>query len=163
MITWSFYRLSDGALTGRRFIGQPQGLAANTPAGCGAVEGAFDPINQAVDLNRTEVVDFKPPAPSDTALATYAWDDATRRWLATPTLAARKLDRAAQVQLLIDRQEAAQPRAMRDVVLALATAQAVPAASRTRLNEINTEVTLQRARLQAIAAAATQAELDAIP
>lgn len=34
------------------------------------------------------VVDYVPSAPADTALATYAWDTGTKRWVGTPTLLA---------------------------------------------------------------------------
>lgn len=47
----------------------------------------FDWRSMRVDLATGEVVDYQPPAPPDTEWETFAWDG--KRWIGTPTLAAR--------------------------------------------------------------------------
>ena len=161
--TWSFFNAETGLFASRRYSGSSEFLPANTPVGSIPMEGAYDWQAQRVDLATGQVVDYQPPVPPDTDDETFAWDAGARRWLASPTLAARKRQRAAPVQALIDAAEVGQDRAQREAVLALAAGAAVPAEAAQRLGEIETEVLPLRATLQAIAAATTQAELDAIP
>lgn len=78
-----FYRLDTGQFTGGVYIGSD--LDANTPPGCGATVGVADWQAQRVDLATGAVVDWQPPAPADDAIQTWAWDEASRRWLASPT------------------------------------------------------------------------------
>ena len=60
---WSFYRLEDGIFSGRQFVstlgkrGLLDHLAANTPAGCAAIEGRYDRFRQRVDLTTGRVVE----------------------------------------------------------------------------------------------------------
>ena len=86
---WCFYAAETGRLSAGT-LSLPAGVNPNdnAPAGHLAIEGRFDWLSQRVDLATGQVVDFVPPAPADTPDATHAWDDATRRWLAAPTLAA---------------------------------------------------------------------------
>ena len=117
---FSFYEAASGLFVGVRYAGPLANLAANTPPGCAAIEGTFDHLAQRVDLASGQVVDYQPPAPPDTATETYAWDAPTRRWLASPTLAVCKAERAAAVQALIEAAEAGQDRAQREALLAIA-------------------------------------------
>ena len=89
--TWSFYDAATGAIAPAR-VTCPAGpnLAGNTPAGHVAIEGRFDHLSQRVNLETGQVEDYQPPAPADDELRTWAWDEATRRWAAVPTLAALK-------------------------------------------------------------------------
>lgn len=91
MSTWSFYDAATGALAHRRITCSPAQLAANTPPGHLPILGTFDPLCQRVDLATGQVEYYQPPAPADDELRTWAWDEATRRWAAVPTLAALKL------------------------------------------------------------------------
>jgi Domain of unknown function (DUF4376) len=89
--TWSFYDTATGALAPSALTCAAAQVAANTPPGHAAIEGRFDPLSQRVDLATGQVVDYQPPAPAADELRTWAWDEATRRWVAVPTLAALKL------------------------------------------------------------------------
>lgn len=100
MRTWSFYSLSDGVFTGRTFCGSDESLAANTPAGCGALLGHYDALCQRVDTADGSVVSYQPPKPDDDQLQTWSWDAATKRWVSEPTLAAVK--RTARQRLTND-------------------------------------------------------------
>lgn len=107
MTTFSFYRLDTGFFTGASFSGPPEFVAVNTPAECSALLGEFDHLSQRVDLASGAVIDWQPPAPPDTALETWAWDALTKRWRATPTLAARKVSKWEQIRVERDGREAA--------------------------------------------------------
>lgn len=88
MTTWHIYRLTTGQFTGQSFTGGVDNLAANTPAGCGAIAGVADWMAQRVDLESGLVIDWTPPAPEDDVLRTWSWDAAARRWTPAPTDAA---------------------------------------------------------------------------
>lgn len=164
MSAWSFYRLDDGRFTGRRTSCAPEQLQAQTPDGCAALEGRFDHLSQRVDLATGTVVDYVPPAPADTELETWAWDAATRRHVATPTLQAHKRMRLHPVLAAIEALEAEQSlRPMREALVELFAGRQVPADTKAKLAEISAAIAPLRAKVQAILAAATQAELDAIP
>lgn len=160
MSAWHFYRLADGGLTGRTFSGPQDALSLNLPDGCGAIDGHFDPQSQRVNLATGLVEDWQPPAPPDTELLVHYWDAGSKRWLATPTLAALKLRVQAPVMARIDQVEAGQPRALREA--ALATTDAAREAAQARLRALDTEIAIQRQRLAAIDAAASAEALEAL-
>lgn len=85
-----FYSLVDGTFDGRGRTGTDEQIEAKTPAGCGAIDADMvgDWRSQRVDLPTGDVVDWQPPAPADTELATWSWDADARRWVAQPTVAA---------------------------------------------------------------------------
>lgn len=56
MTHYQFYRLVDGVFTGQSFKGPERMLKANTPSGCGAVVGRFDPLTHRVDLQTKRAV-----------------------------------------------------------------------------------------------------------
>lgn len=85
MKSWSFADQDTGLFTGRSFSGPESSLPANTPPGTIAVPGMHDPGSARLDLETGEVVDWQPPKPADTELATWRWDDESRRWVAEPT------------------------------------------------------------------------------
>ncbi|GCL61483.1 tail fiber assembly protein [Pseudaquabacterium pictum] len=104
--TWHFYRLADGILTGRAVTLDDSDealLQANTPPDCAAVAGVSDWQAQRVDLASGALMDWQPPQPADTALQTWRWDAAARRWLPVPTTAAL----AAEVRRTRDQRLAA--------------------------------------------------------
>ena len=86
-----FYSLTDGTFSGRGRTGTDESIAAKTPVGYGAIDAAMvrDWQSQRVDLATGDVIDWQPPAPSDTYLATWSWDPEIRRWIAQPTIEAR--------------------------------------------------------------------------
>lgn len=57
MKRWQFYRLSDGLFTGQSFNGPDRMLEANTPEGCGAIEGSYDRLTKMVDLETGLIID----------------------------------------------------------------------------------------------------------
>lgn len=77
MSTRSIYRLSDGVFTGARVSGAERVILANTPAGCGAIDGAWDAAAWRVDLATGQPVPYTPPPPPDEVLAqaARAWRD----------------------------------------------------------------------------------------
>lgn len=91
----SEYSTASGLFTGRRFSGlDAAGLLANVSPGHAALEGHFDHLSQRVDIDLLDeqglpvVVGYQPPAPPDDELRTWAWDETTKRWRSTPTIAA---------------------------------------------------------------------------
>lgn len=102
----SLYVLASGELTGFRLAGSQEDRDANTPAGHGWIEGAFDSRCFVVEQHVDDFGDAfpraaprTPPRPSDNAYQTWAWDDAAGDWVAQPTSAWR----AAQVRAQRDR------------------------------------------------------------
>lgn len=96
MSWYSFYDPATGAIAGWRWSGPDTDLSANTPPGFLPVPGALDHLSQRVELVTDDfgdqvpvAVDHQPPAPPDTEWEAWAWDIDTKRWRATPTLAAR--------------------------------------------------------------------------
>ena len=73
----SFYSLATGLLTGSHFSGNEAALRLNTPAGCGAIDGAWDAAAWRVDLATGQPVPYTPPPPPDEVLAqaARAWRD----------------------------------------------------------------------------------------
>jgi hypothetical protein len=78
MKTWSFYHLDTGEFVSGRFSGPPHWLPMNTPPGCAAMEGAYDPATCRVDLMRGEVVPWAAP-PDVEQLARTARSDRDQR------------------------------------------------------------------------------------
>lgn len=154
---WSFYRLSDGAFTGQRYSGVLDNLAANTPEGCGAIEGEYDHLSYRVDLTDPPVVvDYVPTKPADTATATYTWDADVRRWIAAPTLEGKRVPLRVIVRRRIALWEARQHRPVREWILA---SLAVRATIVPTIQAIEDRIVALRAKLQAIDAATNEAEL----
>lgn len=79
-----------GAFSGISWSGMPSSMPQY--AGLRAVDVTaverFDWQSMRCDLATGRVVDYQPPAPPDTEFETFAWDDALRRWVGTPTVAA---------------------------------------------------------------------------
>lgn len=63
----------------------------------------IDPQSQRVDLNTSELLDYEPPPPADTVAETWAWNASTRRWVATPTIAALRASAFAAIDLAAGR------------------------------------------------------------
>lgn len=90
LAVWHFFDPATGLFSGASYVGVDSDLPAQLALrpGLAAHEGAVDHLSQRRDLASGQLVDWQPPAPADTDLATHAWDAATRRWIATPTLQA---------------------------------------------------------------------------
>lgn len=171
MKAWSYYLLATGLFTGDVYRGSQAGALANLPAGCAVAPGAFDYLSQRIDLAVTwdlntdppPVIDYVPEAPADTELMTFRWDARLRRHVGTPTLAANKAARVTRLRLQIGQLEAAQARPLRELMLAVAASQAPAPATKAQLQQVEDAVLPLRQKVAAVLAAASQAELDAIP
>lgn len=100
-----FYHEGTGVFTGRVFHGPAKAIELNTPPGCRAYvsDDSVDTLSHRIDLETGKLVDYKPPAPSDTEFETWRWDDEMRRWVAEPTTAAHwRRVRAERDRLLRD-------------------------------------------------------------
>ena len=85
MNRWFFYTVADGLFTGQSFGGPAAFLASNTPAGCDAWPGPVDWASSKVQGGA--LVDYQPPAPQDSELATWQWNAATKRYVSVETAA----------------------------------------------------------------------------
>lgn len=83
MNQWSFYEIKTGVFTGRSFSGNSKHLALNTPEGCAAFPGYVDP--NVFRYENGVAVKWKPPAPPNTDLVEYEWDESAWSWVAQPT------------------------------------------------------------------------------
>jgi hypothetical protein len=117
---WSFYDSATGLFRDQTFAADVgEGHAAiiplQTPQGCTALEGRYDPLSQKFDTVAGAVVDYQPAQPSPQ----YLWNADTKRWVLDPTvLGVQQARTDAQAQ--IDRLEYKQGRAMRELLLDLA-------------------------------------------
>jgi hypothetical protein len=146
MSTWSFYDMKTGVLIGRTFTADTDAmLAANTPAGHGAVEGAHDHMSKRVNLKTGKVVDWQPPAPKDDDMQTWAWDAEAKRWVSAPTAKAEALRQREALTAEIVRLEQGQARALRE--LALATDNGTRGAALNRLRDIEARAAEIRGRM----------------
>jgi len=138
MRTWSFYDQETGDISGKRFRAiNDRVLAANTPTGFTAIEGAFDRLSQRVDVETGKVIDYQPPAPDDD----HEWNATRRRWVKKPeVLAAERRDKAARDR--IAELEASQLRATREHLL-----DPIDPAPTARLRAIDDEIKTLRSDL----------------
>lgn len=167
MSTWTIYDQASGRVVTVYTGSEPE---LNTPAGCAVVEGVCDPGTSCVQLVADDFGDLQPairpwtpPAPPDDEWQTWAWDDGMRAWRSGPTFAALRRGRVADVQRQIEALEAQQLRPQRDVLTALTAGLQPPAEAVQRLQDIEAAIVPLRATRAAIAAAASETELDAIP
>lgn len=168
MKRWWPYSLETGRFTGAAFHVSPctpERVAALTPAGHAVVEADhIDALSQCMDLQAQPpaVVDYRPPAPADSAVATWSWDEEARRWAPTLTPEGRKpaLLQEAQRQMAAA-EAAAQDRPAREMLLALLAGTSPPAAALARLQAVDDQLTALRAVHTAITTATTHTELDA--
>lgn len=98
MSSFDFYDLATGLFIGQSFMGDLDHIQHTMPTGLGYAKGVADWQSQRVDLKTGVVVDYQPPGPPADTQQTWAWDDRTRRWIATPTLAAHKADKWEQMK-----------------------------------------------------------------
>jgi len=134
-ITWSFFYLQTGLLTGRTYSAPDlETIEANTPLGCGAVTGAHDHKRFRVDLENGAIVEYQPPSPG----FGYEWDGETRAWVRTA--AALKGEAArGRIKYL----EGRQARAVRE--LAINPANAI---ARETLTSIDSEIEGERQKMK---------------
>lgn len=144
-MTHSAYSLATGLFTGRQIDAWPELLEANLRPGEAWMEGAHDHLSSRVDLATGQVIDWQPPAPADTDLATHHWDAEIRRWVAEPTAKAMRLQKRARITALIRTAEQAADRPLRELLL-----DPTNTVARDRLTAINAEVAALRASMPPI-------------
>jgi len=150
MNVWSFYD-AEGRIKPWHFCGPSRLLAANTPAGCTAIEGRFDHTWQRVANG--QVVEFQPPKPE--AMQTHDWQWDSRQWLKVLTFKGRQAEAVAGLSTRIAAIEGATDRFVRE----LAISHGGPAA--TRMQAIEEAITPLRLAINAVEAAQTDEELAA--
>lgn len=138
----SLFDVKTGLFVGRIFatnIGADHehaaALAANTPAGMGAVEGMHDHLSRRIDIHTGEIVDYQPPPPS----AEHEWNKETKRWALTAIVRDAmqvKRDAAARISEL----EAGQASHIRRLAL-----NPNDTVARKALQDIETEITVLQA------------------
>lgn len=121
MRTWHFYDLETGRFTGQQYGGTfDDGLAASTPPGCGAYEGAIDWRNCRVDIATGQLIEQRPEPPTPSA----QWSDSLGQWVDLRAI------EITEARANISRLEGQQARALRELALAdvarKAAAQDVP-------------------------------------
>lgn len=145
MNSWMFYDLQSGVFASEWLIASdPEVVKLSTPAGHDAMPGRYDPLSQRVDVAEKPpvplptdgdealepwyppVIDYQPPAPEDTDLLAWTWDEKARRWVSHPTEQALKLARVRELQDAIEAREAAQARPLREMIIALVDGKAAP-------------------------------------
>lgn len=94
------YSFADqlGYFTGSGFTGPERLLPGNIPPGCIAIPGKHDHLSRRIDLQTGEVIPYQPPPPPDTDLVTWVWDNTVERYMAEPTIAARRLEAWARIK-----------------------------------------------------------------
>lgn len=151
---WRFYDLATGVMRTRLFSGDEATARMNAPQDHGMVPaGDLDPLSQRVDVSAKPledgslpVIDYQPPAPEDTELLAWTWDEKARRWVSQPTEAALKLARVRELQDAIEAREAAQARPLREMIIALVDGKAAPEA-KAELVAIEADVAALRAEM----------------
>lgn len=162
MSVWQFFAADTGHPTGRAFSGDEADLADNTPAGCVAV--AVDHVDDAwrLDLTTHQLVDWQPPAPASDPFTDWTWSAQQRRWVGTPSFAARQANRVAEVDDLMAKAEASQQRPLGDILAAI-TSGATPApADVAKLAELRAYVAAGRAARAQLVAATDDTALAAV-
>lgn len=135
--TFSVFILASGLLTGQTISVPPEAIEANTPPGCGLVEGAWSSALFKVDVVSGEVVPILADGrPADTDEITWSWNRETARWEPAATLKKERGDRLVLVDRAIAKAEAGTDRALRDLVIAAG----LPLAAVARMQAIEATV-----------------------
>ena len=122
MSTWSFYDPGTGLFSGRRCCCSRKLLSLNTPAGYAAVEGAYDPKSERVDIETGAVVAYQRPA--------------------SEVDAEQRAARAQHARQRIEELERAQLRPVRELLI-----DPTNTAAKRRLQDIESEIAAKRADL----------------
>lgn len=158
MNTHSVYLLATGQLTGQTVSVPECDLKANTPVGCGLIEGRWQPERWVVDLPSGQVVPRVEPKPEESADFVWSWSEDHGRWVASPTLERLRADKLAQIDQAIVAAEGGTDRALRELVLK----SDLPPAALSRMRAIDAAVAaLRELRVQALQAQSPQ-ELEAL-
>lgn len=165
----SEFDVVTGEFTGRRMMGSPELLQINTVAGCAWAAGEHDPRRCVVCLvtddmgDQQTVVSMRLPAkPADTELQTWHWDAAADDWRATPTLRLLQARATPPVLAQLATLDLQLARPLGELMQAQALGEPLPPAAVARLQAVNADKALLRARLAAIAASTTREQLAAL-
>jgi hypothetical protein len=106
MTTYCIFDTATGLFKGKLSLQDGAQLAANVPAGCGAIHGDHDIYASRVDVQTGEVIEYIPPAPEPES--DHEWNPDSRRWTVQPASIERSTQRAIAVAELeaLDRKQA---------------------------------------------------------
>jgi hypothetical protein len=138
MKTYSFFDPATGELSAETVTHSERQAEANTRPGLTRIEGKLDHLSQRVDIETGDVVDYQPPAPS----VQHEWDAAIKRWKLPDAVIAAQAEQRA-LQSMIQRIEARQPRAIRELMLTPSDRDA-----RQRIADLDSEIAALRAKLK---------------
>lgn len=152
MLTWHIYDMRTGLFTGRTYSSSDEAsLSLNLGENEAAVTGVIDYTSQRVDLSSGEVVDYQPPPPEPRSDYEWIHDDEhgnrVRRWVLKRDLSER-ISRMEAARSRIAELESKQERAIREHVLGIVPTDEDRAAGAMTLEEIQEEITVQRAIIQ---------------
>lgn len=138
MKTYSFHDPATGLIAPETVTCSERQADANTRPGLTRIEGKLDHLSQRVDIETGDVVDYQPPAPS----ALHEWDAAAKRWILPAAVIAEQAEQRALLAM-IQRIEARQPRAIRELLLTPSDRDA-----RQRIADLDSGIAALRARLK---------------
>lgn len=156
----SVYRLDDGLFTGQVITAPAGDLEANTPPGCGLIEGAHDPKRWRVDLTSGELQQLPPERPADTAFVQWRWDETLGRYLPAMTLEGERAQLLDTLNAALKRvdQGSGTDRAVRELLLA----SNVPEAAKARMREVEARAAEVRGLMVQAIQATTVSECESI-
>jgi hypothetical protein len=138
MKTFSFFDPATGELSAETVTCSDRQADANTRPGLTRIEGGLDHLSQRVDIETGDVIDYQPPAPSDL----HEWDASIKRWRLPDAVVAAQAEQRALLAM-IQRIEARQPRALRELMLTPSDRDA-----RQRIADLDSEIAALRAKLK---------------
>lgn len=147
--TYSVYTLAGGLFTGQTLCVPDADLQANTPEGCGVMQGQHDPLRWRVNVSTGDLVELLPEQPQGTELLAWIWDETLTRWVASPTLEGHRQALLDQIKRALTVTDGGADRAVRELLLA----SDISAPARARMQAIEDRAAVLRALvLQAEAA-----------
>ena len=158
-IDWSAQKIDLALLATRQAALDAAQAALDAAADDKEREAARAQLEAAVAL--PVVLDYIPPAPDDDEDGTHEWDVTAKRWQRQATLEAKKKARKAPIKSQINAIEATQHEPTRNYMLAIAGGK-TGAVHVARLQEIDGAIELLKAKIAAITACETEAELNDI-
>jgi len=159
------YTVSTGLLTGAQLETEDETLLAiNTPAGCAWIAGDGHPDTNAVQFidGTPTLVEQLNPAPPSNAVQTWERDPATQIWRPVPTLAALKAHAIEPVTEILTSLDAELVRPTTELLAAQLAGSAIDSFAQAKFAALMTRKTALRARIAAINACASPADLDAL-
>lgn len=144
---FNFYDKTTGMLHGKMVATNLEDIESahrfaqgNAPEGHAFIEGHYDPLSQRVDVETKEVLDYKPPSPSND----HEWNADHKRWFIKKGVQ-DKLDKREIALSKIALLESQQPRLFREMNLP-----SIPKATEREVDAVISKRVKASERLQAI-------------